>query len=325
MPFLPVHTGALPARFRRQRLLIIGCGDVGLRLARQRNTAGLRLYALTSSSSRTRELRDQGITPLLGNLNQPASLRRLAGLATRVVHLAPPQSVTLGWGSGVSTERDRVDWHTRHLLQSLRRKAQPAALVYVSTSGVYGDCRGEWASETREPQPRNLRAWRRLSAEQAVRQLPQIGVRSAVLRAPGIYAADRINGTPQARLEKGMPVLQAADDIYTNHIHADDLARACWLALWRAGAGRVLNVNDDTRWKMGEYFRWAAQHYGYPEPPSISLEQAKVQLSAGLVSFWTESRRMCNQRLKQELGMQLRYPTVKHGLAAGEQRTNDVP
>jgi nucleoside-diphosphate-sugar epimerase len=294
--------GALPARFRRQRVLIVGCGDVGLRVA-QALPRRVRLFALTTSAERTPELRARGITPLLGNLDAPGSLNRLAGLAHRVLHLAPPPNQ--GWG----------DPRTGALTRALRRRSPPNALVYASTSGVYGDCQGKIAIETRAVHADTARATRRIDAENAVRFLGRSApVRSSILRIPGIYAADREGGTPRPRLEKGTPVLLAEDDVYTNHIHADDLARACLAALWRGKPQRVYNVNDDTCLKMGDYFDLAADLYGLPRPPRLPRSTATAQLPLLLLSFMSESRRMDNTRMKRELRLSLRYPTVAAGL-----------
>lgn len=294
--------GALPARFRRERVLLVGCGDVGLRVAR--DMAGrVRLLALTTSAERLPELRARAITPLLGNLDKPASIRRLCGLATRVVHLAPPPAT--GW----------QDTRTKTLLSVLRRRSPVQTLVYGSTSGVYGDCRGEVVTETRATHAETARAQRRIDAESRVRHFGRVsGVRVSTLRIPGIYAPDRVGGTPRERLLKGTPVLQASDDVFTNHIHADDLARACVAALWRAKPGRVYNVNDDTCMKMGDYFDLAADLYGLPRPPRVSRDGAKEKLPVMLLSFMGESRRLDNTRLKQELGLRLHYPTVAEGL-----------
>ena len=294
--------GALPSRFRRERVLIIGCGDVGLRVA-QALPKRVRMLALTSTADRTDELRARGITPLLGDLDNPASLRRLAGLSTRVVHLAPPPGA--GWG----------DPRTLALTRALRLRRLPGSLVYGSTSGVYGDCRGEVAIETRATHAGTARAERRIDAENAIRFLGRATpVRSSILRIPGIYAPDREGGTPRARLLKSTPVLLAEDDVYTNHIHADDLARACIAALWRGKPQRIYNVNDDTCLKMGDYFDLAADLYELPRPPRVPRNTAKDQLSLMLLSFMSESRRMDNTRLKRELRLPLRYPTVALGL-----------
>ncbi|MDP3832359.1 MAG: SDR family NAD(P)-dependent oxidoreductase, partial [Hydrogenophaga sp.] len=142
------------------------------------------------------------------------------------------------------------------------------------------------------------------------------GVRTTVLRIPGIYAPDRPGGTPRERLQRGTPVLRAEDDVYTNHIHADDLARACALALWRGRPQRNVNVVDDTQLKMGDYFDLAADLYGLPRPPRVARDAASDQLPLVLLSFMSESRRLHNQRMKDELGLRLLYPTVAQGLAA---------
>ncbi len=326
-PILPSNQsplGALPARFRRPRLLIAGCGDVGVRVLRhlpaghapaaalQTTTAPrLQVLALTSSPQRCAALRAAGATPLLGNLDDARSLRRLAGLAQRVLHLAPPP----GQGEG--------DPRSLNLLRALRLRSAPHALVYGSTSGVYGNHQGALVSETSALRSASARALRRRHAEGSLRWwgCSSMGsaqpVRVSILRIPGIYANDRADGTPKGRLLKATPVLQAADDVFTNHIHADDLARACIAALWRGKAQRTVNVNDDTRLKMGDYFDLAAHLYGLPKPPRLSRAEAQAQLPPMQLSFMAESRQMDNTRLKRELRLVLRYPTVAQGLAAG--------
>jgi nucleoside-diphosphate-sugar epimerase len=268
----------------------------------------VRLLALTSSPERLASLRAQGITPLQGNLDRPATLRRLSGLATQVLHLAPPPSENLSdW---------RRDPRTLALLRALRLRSLPQSVVYGSTSGVYGDCAGERVSEVRAVNPGTPRGQRRVDAEQQLRFFGRAtGSRVHALRIPGIYAPDREGGTPRQRLLKGTAVLQAQDDVYTNHIHADDLARACIAALWRGKPQRNTNVSDDTELKMGDYFDLAAELYGLPKPPRLSRSLAQQQLPLMLLSFMGESRRLDNRRLKQELGLRLRYPTVREGLA----------
>ena len=303
MPSNQSPLGALPSRFKRERLLIIGCGDVGQRVVRvQRH---VRVVALTSSPDRVMALRVQGVTPVVGNLDAPASLQRLAGWATRVLHLAPPPL------------QGSTDPRTLALNQMLMRRSAPRSVVYGSTSGVYGDCAGAWVDENRKVNPVTPRAQRRVDAEARVRHLGRLRsstVRVSVLRIPGIYAPDREGGTPRDRLLRGTPVLAREDDVFTNHIHADDLARACQLALWRGKPQRVVNVNDDSQMLMGDYFDMAAGLYGLAKPTRISRAQAQSELPAMQLSFMSESRRMVNTRMKRELRLQLRYAKVEDGL-----------
>lgn len=262
--------------------------------------------ALTSSPERLGALRAQGITPLPGNLDAPASLRRLSGLAHRVLHLAPPPN---------DDPHNKADPRTQALLCALRLRSLPQAVVYGSTSGVYGDCQGQWVDETRAVAPTTARAHRRVHAEAAVRHFGRsAGVAVHVLRIPGIYAPNRAGGTPRERLLKGSPALLANDDVYTNHIHADDLARACLAALFVGKPQRITNVSDDTDLKMGDYFDVAADLYGLPRPARISRTQAIAELPAMQMSFMSESRRLSNERMKRELRLVLRYPTVAEGL-----------
>ncbi len=310
MPSNQTPLGALPARFRRQRVLIVGCGDVGLRTAGQLGapqSQRVRLMALTSSPDRVRMLRACGITPLLGNLDDAASLMRLGGIAHRVIHLAPPPTERQG-----ASDRDP---RSLALVRALRLRSLPQALVYGSTTGVYGDCAGQRVDENRRVNPHTPRAQRRVDAENLMRFLGRSGARVSILRIPGIYAADREGGTPRERLLKGTPVLVAKEDVYTNHIHANDLARACAAALWRGKPQRVVNVTDDTDLKMGDYFDLAASLFGLPKPPRISRHDANTALPLMLLSFMSESRRLDNTRMKQELRLQLHYPHVRDGLS----------
>ena len=302
LPSIQSPLGALPARFRRPRVLIVGCGDVGLRVAGLLK-ASSRLMALTSSSQRVQTLQRSGITPMLGDLDKPHTLRRLAGVATHVVHMAPPPL------------EGHTDPRTRALVLALRLRSLPSAVVYGSTTGVYGDCQGEWIDETRRLQPLSARAQRRVDAQDWVNFLGKSGYpRTQVLRIPGIYALDREGGTPRERLLRGTPVLQAQEDVYTNHIHADDLARATVLAMWRGKPLRPMNVCDQANMKMGDYMDSVAAMWGLAKPPRISREQANLQLSPMVMSFLNESRRIRADRMTQELRLRLHYPTVLEGL-----------
>jgi nucleoside-diphosphate-sugar epimerase len=290
---------------RRPTLLIVGCGDVGLRVLPLVKRAW-RVLALTSSPARCAELRAAGAMPLVGNLDAPATLGRLGALPDAVLHLAPPPS------SGSTDPR------TRALLAALARGGRVQRLVYASTSGVYGDCGGALFDETRAVNATTDRARRRVDAEAQVRWFGRRhGVVASILRIPGIYASNRPGGHPRERLARGTPVLRDEDDVYTNHIHADDLARACVAALYRGKPQRVVHASDNTELKMGAYFDLAARIEGLPPPPRVSRAEAAALLSPMQMSFMSESRRLANTRLVHELRLRLHHPTVEEGLRAG--------
>ncbi|WP_442782594.1 SDR family oxidoreductase [Collimonas fungivorans] len=282
----------------KPRLLILGCGNVGLRLLALL-TQRFRVFAVTSQPARCAELRAAGAVPLVADLDQPATLARLARLAQIVVHLAPPQS---------AGEKDR---RSRNLAAILPERA---TLVYISTTGVYGDCGGALIDETRMLAPHNGRARRRVDAEQVLRGWARRrSGRLAILRVPGIYAADRL---PLARLQKATPALIAADDVYTNHIHADDLARIIVAAIFKAAPLRIYHASDDSQLKMAEYFDLVAQAFGLPPSPRLPRAELEQVVSPMLLSFMSESRRLQNRRIKLELGVRLRYADVPAALPA---------
>jgi nucleoside-diphosphate-sugar epimerase len=284
-----------------KRLLIVGCGDVGMRmlpLLRGR----YRLFALTRSGERDSTLRTMGVTPLAGDLDDAQSLCRLSGLPHDVLHFAPPP------GAGAH------DWRTGNLIRALQKaRSIPQRLIYISTSGVYGDCGGRLVHEHEPLRPQTERALRRADAERQLREWGRrSGVGVVILRVPGIYAADRL---PLQRLRSGMPALAGSDDPYTNHIHAEDLARAVLAALARGRGQRAYNASDDSALRMGEYFDLVADRFGLPRAPRISRQEAQERIPEALLSFMRESRRLANTRLHRELRLRLRYPTVAHGLA----------
>lgn len=280
-------------------LLLVGSGDIARRLM-HRLHGRYRIYALLRDPRKATEWRTGGVTPVIADLDDRQSLVIIAGLADVVIHLAPP----LPGGS--------QDSRTRHLLSALSKGRLPKHLIYISTSGVYGDCGGEPVNETRRVAPQSARARLRVSAEQQVRAwAASKGVRASILRVPGIYAADRL---PLERLRSGAPAIIAAEDSYTNHIHADDLARIIEAALRRGKSNRVYHAVDDDEMKMGDYFDLVADACSLPRPPRFARDEVQRVVGAGMWSFMAESRRLRNVRLKRELKVQLRYPTVREAL-----------
>lgn len=278
-----------------ENLLIIGCGDIARR-AIPLLSGHFRLYALVRDAARLPGLRAMGVTPVMGDLDKRRSLRRLAGLAQAVLHLAPPD------GQG---EQDR---RTRNLLAALGQGTLPKRMVYISTSGVYGDCAGDRVDETRPVRPQTRRARLRADAEQQLRRwAARNRVKTAILRVPGIYAAERL---PLDRLRAGLPAIVAAEDGYSNRIHADDLARILLAALRHARPNRVYHAADDNEMKMGDYFDAVADAHGLPRPPRLSRAEVQRRVSPQMWSFMNESRRLRNGRMKRELRVKLRHPNL---------------
>ena len=275
------------------RVLLIGCGDVALRTADLlRNRA--RLYGLTRRSDECPKLRAHGIVPIVGDLDRLATLDRLRAAPFAVLHFAPPPS------------EGRDDPRTRKLIAALARARRiPQRFVYISTSGVYGDCAGARVTEARPRRAQTPRAHRRVAAEDRLRDWAmRYGVSLAILRAPGIYTETRL---PVERLKHGTPTLTPEDDVFTNHIHADDLARATVAALFRGKPNRAYNITDDAEMKMGGWFDAVADAFHLPRPPRVSWEEAERRIAPILLSFMSESRRLSNVRMKRELRVTLRY------------------
>ncbi|MBC3880114.1 sugar nucleotide-binding protein [Undibacterium sp. LX40W] len=284
------------ARFAKPRILIIGCGDVGMRLLPML-VHRFRVFAVTSQvqgSARFSQLRAAGATPIYADLDQTHTLRKLAGLAPTVIHLAPPP------------QNGSHDPRTKRLAAILPEKTR---LVYISTTGVYGDCSGALFDETRSVNPVNARAKRRVDAEQCLRAwATRQQSRLSILRVPGIYAEDRL---PVDRLQKGTPALCEKEDVFTNHIHANDLAYLSKLALFRGRPNRVYHAVDDSAMKMGDYFDLVASYFQMTKPQRLSRKDLALVVSPMLLSFMSESRRLKNERIKIELGAQLMFPTVE--------------
>lgn len=279
------------------RVLILGCGDVGLRLV-PLLLPHYRVLAVTSNPERRAELRAAGAISIVADLDAPLTLGRLARLAPTIVHLAPPQS------------EGSIDRRSRNLAAIL---PEGARLVYISTTGVYGDCAGASFDETRRVNPQNARAVRRVDAETMLRAWARRRHgKLSILRVPGIYAADRL---PLERLHKGLPALVAGEDVHTNHIHADDLARICLAAMHLGAPNRVYHAVDDTQLKMGDYFDAVADAAGLARPPRLPRAELERNVSPMMLSFMSESRRLHNGRIKHELGVRLRYPDAQSLLA----------
>ena len=287
-----------------ERLLIVGVGDV----ARRALPALVARYDTLAMVRAAGPAVPTGVRLAIGDLDLPATLAPLAGAADVVLHLAPPDETRDG------------DVRTRNLIIALSgARILPRRLVYISTSGVYGDCVGARIDESRPVNPQSARAARRVDAERTVTEWgASAGVQTTILRVPGIYSADRL---PVERLKRGTPVLRDEDDVYTNHVHADDLAAICVRALEPDAPPGIYNAADDSELKTGEWFDLVADRFGLARPPRVSRAEAARVISPMLLSFMSESRRLVNRRMKEALGIRLLYPTVFEGVPRGAAAT----
>jgi nucleoside-diphosphate-sugar epimerase len=268
-----------------KKLLIVGFGDIARRVA-ARLPAGTEVRAAS---------RRAGI-----DLDRPSTLAGIAEDADAVLHTAPPP------GEG------HTDPRTANLLAALEAGILPRRIVYLSTSGVYGDCGGARVDESRPANPGTARARRRVDAERRLAAwCDERGVSLVILRVPGIYAADRL---PLERLRQGTPALRDQDDVYTNHIHADDLASIACRALEQDAPAGVYNACDDTRMKAGDWLDLVADRAQLRRPARIARAEAAQRIGPTLLSFMSESRLLDNRRMKERLGIELQYPTVYDGV-----------
>jgi nucleoside-diphosphate-sugar epimerase len=285
----------------KRHITIVGCGDIGHRLALACLAQGRELSGWVRSETSVKALREARIPSMKVDLDQPVpGLPSVAG--DELYYFAPPPP------------QGREDSRVARLIAGFAEAGQPQRVVYLSTSGVYGDCGGEWVDETRPPAPVAGRAWRRLDAESRWRGWSrESGGELVILRVAGIYGPGKL---PIARLQSGRPMVAEADAPMTNHIHSLDLVTVCQAAMARGISGEVYNVCDGRPGNMTGYFNAVADYLGLPRPPVISFEEAKRQLTPGMLSYLGESRRLSNRKLVEELGVNLRYPSLAEGLPA---------
>lgn len=282
------------------KILIIGCGDIGSRVADLYRHRGQRTSALARGSAAAENLAARGLRVYVGDLDQPDKMPELPTAGSVIFYFAPPPA----WGTD--------DPRLRAFLKHIAGGDLPRKIVYVSTSGVYGDRQGAWVTEDSPTAPGTDRARRRLAAESLLREwATHNGTAVAILRVGGIYGPGRL---PLERIRQGTPVLNDEDCGYTNRIHADDLATVC-LAAAERGVG-IYNVSDGHPTTMTDYFTKVADLHGLPRPTPISLDRAQTALSPEMMSYLAESRRLDNRRMLDELGVTLRYPTLQEGLEA---------
>ncbi len=284
-----------------QGMLVVGCGYVGRRVARLLQADGHAVEAVVRASASVARLKALGVRARLADLDsiEDGGLPALPAAASSVFYFVPPP------GEGREDSRLRAWLHACGT-------GIPRRVVYISTTGVYGDCGGDWVEEDRPPNPGADRAWRRRDAEQALLSWSEAsGVEVVILRVAGIYGPGRL---PLARIRSGEPIVRRDEAPYTNRIHVDDLASLCVAAMRRGLPGRVYHACDGRPGNMTDYFHRVADAAGLPRLPEIPLAEAEGRLSPGLLSYLRESRRLRNRRAREELGVTFRFPDLDAGL-----------
>lgn len=201
----------------------------------------------------------------------------------------------------------------RACAQAFTHAPRLRGIVYLSTVGVYGDSGGGWVDEDTPAAPQSERARHRLAAEQAWQRLGERrGIAVAVLRLAGIYGPGR-NALRQIARGDARRIIKPGQMF--NRIHVEDIAQAVDAALTQRASG-IFNITDDEPTPPADPLMFAAQLLGAAPPPEVPFEQAAPSMSPLALSFWQECRRVKNDKLKDKLGVSLRYPTYREGLRA---------
>ncbi len=285
-----------------QKIIIVGCGKIGLRVATLWQARGSTVIATARDTAKATRLREFGIKVVEMDLDEPQTPGKLVCNRSLLYYFAPPSPT------------GQTDLRMRAFLEGLTTDPAFEKVVYISTTGVYGDSQGAWVNEETPVNPQSARSWRRLDAETTLRawgrkhQVPVV-----ILRVPGIYGPGRL---PGEAIRSRRPVVNEFECGYTNRIHADDLARVCVAAADRGRADTIYNASDGSPGTMTGYFNCVADALGLPRPPVVTRAEAMRILSPEMLSYLGESRRIDNRRMREELGVEPLYPNLETGLRA---------
>jgi nucleoside-diphosphate-sugar epimerase len=288
------------------RIIIIGCGYTGQRIAAYGLAAGADVHGVVRSDEQASILRGIGVTVHQLDFDQPSLKLDLPLAGALLYYCMPPQRSD-------SMDDLRMAVFVRNIME-LPADKRPRAIVYLSTTGVYGDCRGAWVTETSLPAPLSPRASRRLAAENRLRGLhDRAAIPITVLRVAAIYGPGRL---PVDAIRAGRPVLNDAEAPFFNRIHVDDLARVCIAASLRCQDWQVYNVSDGHPETITTYFNRVADLSGLRRPRAVSWAEAQANLPPGMLDFLKESRKVDNLNMLNGLDIKLQYPDADSGLRA---------
>lgn len=283
-----------------ENTLIIGCGDIGKRVLKQIQPNSPNIYAASHRKSSQNQLMNYGISVIPANLNNPEDLEQLPTPNAHIFYFAPPVATGI------------TDTRMVNFIQSLNKKIPPKRIIYISTTGIYGNCHGEWITETTTLKPGADRSKRRLHAESLIQEFCSNNTcEFVILRVPGIYCLEKL---PLARLKSGMKILHPDIAPASNRIHADDLANCCVKAMFDGPANEIFNVADGHPSSMSDYFIQVAKIFHLPEPELLTWEQAEKELSPAMLSYLHESKKINIDKLLNVLNVKLEFPTLIEGL-----------
>jgi nucleoside-diphosphate-sugar epimerase len=284
------------------RVLIVGCGYVGVPLGTELAGLGHQVFGLRRSALADAELRAAGISPLHADITRPETLANLPRDFDWVVNCAAS-------GGGTADDYRRVYLEgTRNLLAWLA-SAPPRKFVYTSSTGVYGQNDGSLVTEASPAEPPGETGRVLVETEQVLREAAHArDLPAVILRVAGIYGPGR--GFYFRNLVRGEARIEGEGRRFVNMIHRDDVVRAIIAALERGQPGEIYNACDDEPATQRDVFAWLAQQLNLPLPPSVP-EDPDAPRKRGVTN-----KRISNQRLRAELGCVLKYPTFREGYAA---------
>ncbi len=281
---------------------IVGCGYTGLQLAERRIMHGYNVHALSRTLDHCQLLQDKKIRVTRGDLDHDKPLVFPDINIENLFYLVPPNPAVAG------------DRRVAKLLTALNHVSPPNRIVYISTTGVYGDAKGAWVDEKSEINPLSRNAKNRVVAELAFKEWCQFNaVNLTILRVAGIYGSERL---PVKRIKQGLKVVKKSESAVSNRIHVFDLVSICERVTATDEVFDIVNVADGNPSTMTDYFVKVAKMYDLPQPEEITMNQAMQEFSSEMISYLKESKKVSNKKLREKLGYCLRYPNLESGLSA---------
>ncbi|MDP3939684.1 MAG: NAD-dependent epimerase/dehydratase family protein [Deltaproteobacteria bacterium] len=296
--------------------MILGCGYTGKRLARLLCEQGVRVRGTTRDASRAAAISEAGAEPVILDTTKVVSLISLAEGMDVVFDMIPPRRIAQGAGSGGSGkpgDEESFEDDTAAIV-AVCAGARLEKFVYLGSTGIYGEVAGDWIDEQTPVNPASPRARARHAAEETLRAAhARDGFPAVIVRAPGIYGPDR---SLAHRIKRGAYRVPGKGDNYLNRIHVDDLAQILAAAALRGSPGAVYLATDDQPEQARVLADFCAGLLGLPPPPSVDETEAARTMGESNLAMLQGDKRLSNRRIKEELGVTLRYPTYREGIPA---------